>query len=255
MTFAEKLVSQRRRRGMSQEQLADQLGVTRQSVSKWESGTAMPELAKLIALSDLFDVSVDYLVKDAVTEEHHAEYRDNGATARLEAKVDRLSRQVDTSVYAYTSRTRVFGLPLVSVRFSRDRGPTRNSTAVGIVAVGNFAVGIVSIGLISAGALSVGMIAFGLLLALGGVAIGTVAIGASALGIYAFGAAAVGQQLAVGSAATGKLAIGLDAKGSHVLGLSGASLEEARQFLTRYGGNLLAPVRRLAELALRILSS
>ena len=61
-TFSEKLLELRRREGLSQEQLADRLGVTRQSVSKWESGAAVPELSKLVALSDLFSVSVDYLV-------------------------------------------------------------------------------------------------------------------------------------------------------------------------------------------------
>lgn len=50
MQFSEKLMRLRRKAGLSQEQLADQLGVTRQSVSKWESGAAMPELGKLIAL-------------------------------------------------------------------------------------------------------------------------------------------------------------------------------------------------------------
>ena len=62
MEFAEKLTFLRRRAGMSQEQLADQLGITRQSVSKWESGASVPELAKLIAIADFFDVSLDYLV-------------------------------------------------------------------------------------------------------------------------------------------------------------------------------------------------
>ena len=51
--FSEKLLELRRQKGLSQEQLADRLGVTRQSVSKWESGAALPELGKLIALSDL----------------------------------------------------------------------------------------------------------------------------------------------------------------------------------------------------------
>ena len=68
MTFSEKLTGLRRKSGMSQEQLADRLGVTRQSVSKWEGGTAMPELVKLISLSELFGVSVDYLVKDWMEE-------------------------------------------------------------------------------------------------------------------------------------------------------------------------------------------
>ena len=62
MEFSEKLMALRRREGLSQEQLADQLGVTRQSVSKWEGGAATPELVKLISLSELFNVSVDYLL-------------------------------------------------------------------------------------------------------------------------------------------------------------------------------------------------
>ena len=69
MKFSEKLIQLRHRSGLSQEQLADRLGVTRQSVSKWESGVAMPELAKLIALSEFFRVTVDYLVKDYLEEE------------------------------------------------------------------------------------------------------------------------------------------------------------------------------------------
>lgn len=64
MEFSQKLADLRRREGFSQEQLADRLGVTRQSVSKWEGGAAMPDIGKLISLSELFDVSVDYLVKD-----------------------------------------------------------------------------------------------------------------------------------------------------------------------------------------------
>ena len=51
MEFSERLMILRKQAGLSQEQLADRLGVTRQSVSKWESGTALPELVKLISLS------------------------------------------------------------------------------------------------------------------------------------------------------------------------------------------------------------
>ena len=53
MEFSEKLIQLRRKQGMSQEQLADRLGITRQSVSKWESGAALPELVKLITLSEI----------------------------------------------------------------------------------------------------------------------------------------------------------------------------------------------------------
>ena len=115
MEFAEKLMTLRKQAGLSQEQLADRLGVTRQSVSKWESGTAFPELVKLVTLSEMFGVSVDYLVKDYV-EEPEQQRADSPDTARLEQKVDDLTRYVKGSFYAYDSQTKIFGLPLVSVR-------------------------------------------------------------------------------------------------------------------------------------------
>ena len=59
MEFSEKLMTLRKQAGLSQEQLAYRLGITRQSVSKWESGAALPELVKLISLSEMFEVSVD----------------------------------------------------------------------------------------------------------------------------------------------------------------------------------------------------
>ena len=121
MTFSEKLTGLRRKSGMSQEQLADRLGVTRQSVSKWEGGTAMPELVKLISLSELFGVSVDYLVKDWMEEPDNpcggsGEISSKQAE-RLEKKVDELTNYVKGRVYRYDSKTRIFGLPLVSIRF------------------------------------------------------------------------------------------------------------------------------------------
>lgn len=64
MTFSEKLYTLRKSKGLSQEQLAEKLNVSRQAVSKWESGAAVPETEKLIAISVFFGVSMDYLVKD-----------------------------------------------------------------------------------------------------------------------------------------------------------------------------------------------
>jgi len=63
MNYAEKLQELRRAKGFSQEELAERLGVTRQSVSKWEQGQSYPETEKLIELSRLYDVTVDSLLK------------------------------------------------------------------------------------------------------------------------------------------------------------------------------------------------
>ncbi len=66
MKFAEKLLNLRMDRGYSQEALAEELGVSRQAISKWELGTTLPETDKIILISDFFDVSIDYLLKENI---------------------------------------------------------------------------------------------------------------------------------------------------------------------------------------------
>ena len=63
MTFGEKLQALRQRAGMSQDQLAERLGVSRQAVSRWERDETMPETDKVVALADLFGVTTDYLLR------------------------------------------------------------------------------------------------------------------------------------------------------------------------------------------------
>lgn len=64
MALPEKLYTLRKKSGLSQEQLAEALNVSRQAISKWEGGSATPESDKLLALSNYFGVSLDYLLKD-----------------------------------------------------------------------------------------------------------------------------------------------------------------------------------------------
>lgn len=66
MILADKIILLRKKCGWSQEQLAEQLGISRQSVSKWESGMSIPDLDKIIKMSNLFEVSTDYLLKDEI---------------------------------------------------------------------------------------------------------------------------------------------------------------------------------------------
>ena len=69
MNLPEILFELRKEKGLSQEQLAEQLGVSRQSVSKWETGEALPETERIIELSRVFDVSIDYLLKPSEVDE------------------------------------------------------------------------------------------------------------------------------------------------------------------------------------------
>lgn len=64
MKLSEKIVSLRKARNMSQEELAEQLGVSRQAVSRWEVGSALPDASNILQLSKLFGVSADYLLND-----------------------------------------------------------------------------------------------------------------------------------------------------------------------------------------------
>ena len=256
MDFSEKLMTLRKQAGLSQEQLADRLGVTRQSVSKWESGAAFPELVKIVSLSEMFGVSVDYLVKDYL-EEPGQTAEESSDTARLEQKVDDLTRYVKGNFYTYDSQTRICGLPLVSIRvgFVRHQRLAWENVARGVFAIGNAAIGVVSLGLVSVGLLSFGCIALGLLAlgavamglaSLGVVAAGCIAFGVCAMGLYAGGVSAVGSKIAVGvAAAAGETAVGYDADAPHVLLWgSGLSREEVEAFLQAHHPDLRKPLLR-----------
>lgn len=71
MILADKIILERKKNGWSQEELADKLGVTRQAVSKWEGAQTMPDLQRVLEMSRLFQVSVDYLIKEEVEVVEH----------------------------------------------------------------------------------------------------------------------------------------------------------------------------------------
>ena len=73
MTFSDKLIALRKKAGWSQEDLAERLNVSRQSVSKWESAQSMPDIDKILQLSSLFSVTTDCLLKDEQAEPEYTE--------------------------------------------------------------------------------------------------------------------------------------------------------------------------------------
>lgn len=68
MIFADKIILLRKKAGLTQEELAEKMNVSRQSIAKWEGAQSIPELSKIIKLSSLFEVSTDYLLKDEIEE-------------------------------------------------------------------------------------------------------------------------------------------------------------------------------------------
>ena len=68
MILADKIIQLRKKNGWSQEELAEQMNVSRQAVCKWEGAQSIPDINKLIQLSKIFNVSIDYLLKDELEE-------------------------------------------------------------------------------------------------------------------------------------------------------------------------------------------
>lgn len=191
MTLGDKLSKLRKENNFTQEQLASILGVSRQAISKWESDVAYPETEKLLRLGELYNVSMDYLLKDSV-----------------EAPVSSakpLTLNLSSLYFERKSKKSICGLPLWHINIGHGR------TAKGVIAIGLSARGILSIGLFSLGILSFGICSLGVF-ALGAMAIGLLSAGAFSGGAVAFGAISVGivsvGALSIGEFSVGALAIG-----------------------------------------------
>ena len=204
--FAEKLMELRKSRGWSQEELGERLGVTRQTVSKWELGATTPEMEKLVAMSELFGLSVDELVKGGGTLDEQKPPQPTGSKLRL----------VNGE---YKSKKTWRGIPVVHINL---KGKACGVVAVGLVARGIISVGLISLGVLSVGVLALGLIAVGGALAMGGfasaaVAAGLIACGGVSVGVFSFGGASFGW-LSFGGASIGKYAFGGYASGDIAVG-------------------------------------
>lgn len=87
MEVSEKILKLRKANNLTQEELAEKLDVSRQSISKWESGQTIPEIEKMVALSEVFQVTTDYLLKPSELDELSIK------TEMLEKKQEELSRE------------------------------------------------------------------------------------------------------------------------------------------------------------------
>ena len=117
MTFGEKLQALRRERGWSQEDLASEIPISRQAVSKWESSAAVPDTENVLRLSDIFGVSTDYLLREELTGDG-----DLPAVKRREAE---LREEKDRTSGLLLAGLRLPGLPEPSDRPAGHDGPYR----------------------------------------------------------------------------------------------------------------------------------
>ena len=217
MTFGEKLSKLRKEYNYTQEQFADILDVSRQSVSKWESDITYPETDKLIKMGKLFKCSMDYLLNDDITEKQGTQ------PTEKEGLWDKIKGQL----HERKSKKMVFGMPLYHIGKNahgffalglKAHGVfslglmSRGIFSLGLLSLGIISFGILSFGLISVGALSLGLLTVGSialgLLAVGAISVGLISFGALSVGCFSVGALSIGKYAAVGDHAYGMIAIG-----------------------------------------------
>lgn len=114
MNFSEKLIRLRKREGISQEELASYLEVSRQAVSRWEQGTALPDAGNLLKLRQRFSVSVDWLLEDTQSWEMLG---DGSVTPEMPVKTEEPAQKVRKSVLPWAIPLGVsgFGLLLLGI--------------------------------------------------------------------------------------------------------------------------------------------
>ena len=254
MTTGQKIAALRRKRGMTQDALAEALSVTRQAVSKWEADASLPETGKLVPLARLFGCTVDYLLggADAETgapqgaphaaaqssepkgapqgcESNTAQGAPNTAAQSSEPKGAPQGCKPNTAQGAQQEPaqgrvpfTPYWGLPRRYV-WASDFEYKSERTLFGLPLVhingkwGGTAKGVVAVGFKSCGVVSVGFLSMGVLSA-GCLSLGAVSLGALALGVLALGAVSVGLLLALGAVAAGFVAYGAAAFGGFAAG-------------------------------------
>ncbi len=208
MTFGEKLSQLRKENNYTQEQLGALLNVSRQTVSKWESDIAYPETDKLVKMGSIFNCSMDYLLKEEVTDKNNS----TPVSPPIKEEENSITLKFGSfKIKEIKSEKTVFGMPLYHIGKN-----AKGFFAIGLKAKGVFSLGFLSKGIFSFGLLSVGLISLGVLpiglISIGAIALGLLGIGAIALGIFSIGA------ISVGLVSIGALSVGLFSKGALAIG-------------------------------------
>lgn len=215
MTTGEKIAKCRKDNGLTQEQLAEKLDVTRQAVSRWEGDLAFPETDTLMKMSRLFNVSCDYLLN-----------YDNQQPSDAGRHKSIFNFDLEEFAFEYISKAHIGKLPLVHINIGFGR-VAKGVFSVGLVSVGVVSVGLVNLGIVTFGLLCLGMLSFAALsggvIALGGVAVGVIALGGLSIGVLSIGGCAIGAFACGGYANGSFVAIGDVVRGGIAIGDSRAN--------------------------------
>ncbi len=226
MNFHKELQRLRKTEGLSQEELGEKLGVSRQTISKWESESAYPDMLNLMAISTYFGVTVDELINGNV---HKSDIDEQQEISEIIVE----KSETDAHHFEYKSRTTIRNIPFVHINCGI--GTYR---AKGIIAIGNISTGLLSIGLIARGFLTIGVLSLGVLalgvlsvglfvvgciaagvISVAGIAVGVMTLGGVALGVVSIGGCALATHVSVGGVAMAPVSVGFIIKGDSVMTL------------------------------------
>lgn len=239
MEFNSELQRLRKLRGMSQEELGEQLGVSRQTISKWENGSAYPDMLNLMTISDFFGVTIDSMISGETQSPVQAE--DPPAELTEQGSEDAQQHQVFSGSQfhcEYKSRLTVRGIPLVHINYGFGDYRARGVVAIGNISSGFLSIGILAKGIISVGIVSLGLLAIGILslaafavgcvaagiISIAGIALGVMTLGGLALGMVSIGGCAVATHVSVGGVAIAPISVGFIVNGEDTVVLQ--SLQE-----------------------------
>ncbi len=260
MNFHKELQRLRKTAGMSQEELGEKLGVSRQTISKWEGAQAYPDMLNLLAISKHFGVTVDELISGQQEEKKAvADEQQNTAEEKNESRSFHCEHR---------SKLEIRGVPLIHINYGLG-----DYRANGIIAIGNISTGILSIGLIAKGFLSIGILSIGLfavgvlslglfalgciaagVIAVAGIAMGVMTLGGVALGVVSIGGCAFSTHVSVGGVAMAPVSVGFIVKGDNVMVLkemgeiSRVSSESVKELINFQFPNMPAILKEWATL-------
>ena len=175
MTIGERLTNERKKLGLTQEDLGAKLNISRQAISKWESDISLPDAANLIKLSSLFSCSIDYILNGTEREEEKKTGTENGATKSFRPRIKE----------KHSEKT-LMGLPLWSIGINSKGFFSLGFKSQGVFSLGFVSRGVCSLGCFSMGGVSIGMASLGLF-SLGSFSLGLLSLGAISVGAYSRG--------------------------------------------------------------------
>ena len=238
MEFGSELQKLRKRNGLSQEELGEKLGVSRQTISKWENDTAYPDMLNLITISEFFGVRIDDMIAGKKEEPEITDEPETRSEEEADVPEEAHGNAHPQFHCEYRSRITVRGLPLIHVNYGFGDYRARGVVAIGNISTGVLSVGILAKGIISVGILSLGVLGIGVLslalcavgcvaagiISIAGIALGVMTLGGLALGVVSIGGCAVASHISVGGVAIAPISVGFIVNGEDTVILQ--SLQE-----------------------------